>query len=222
MKTLNNNNVKNRILFTVGAINNTLEIMFECNEQDNYKNFMNRLCCNIMDNVDWAPFKQYIAHNNILWANDILLYFVPPGCNIDYIILLADPSLPYDLDYALPRLEWYMNPCITIQQIISFMDNWCILVTPGKRIPWLRNSMEILEIMYNLKGYEELSIMRLSAMAADYLDEFAVNRIDAQFPPMVVQPLKFSNVDIYDLNDVKFISSVENAVHSIVTKQSLH
>jgi hypothetical protein len=80
MKPLNNCNVKYRIMLIAGAINDAFEMIFECNEQDNYDNFMNRLCNNIMDNIKWALFKQYIIHNNnILCADDILLYFVPPN-----------------------------------------------------------------------------------------------------------------------------------------------
>jgi hypothetical protein len=140
MKPLANNNIFIKILFTAGAINNAFEMMFEFNEQDNYRNLMNKLCPNIMDNVEWAPLKQYIMNNNnIRRANDILLYFVPPECNAmnrEFAILLADPSLPDDLDDALPRLPWFhYHPCITIQQILSFMNNFSLLITPVKEFP---------------------------------------------------------------------------------------
>jgi hypothetical protein len=155
IQPLNNCNVKYKIVLTAGAINDTFETLFECNEQDNYNNFINRLCNNIMDNIEWLSFKQNITHNNnIVRTDDILLYFIPPGCNINYVILLADSSLFHDLDYALSRLEWCMNPRITIQQIISLVDSFTLLVTPGKRIPWRRNFTEILLNMFTIKGYE--------------------------------------------------------------------
>jgi hypothetical protein len=101
MRPLNNNNFTIKILLTAGSSDDTFEILFECNEGDNYNTFKNRLCNTMMDNVKYTPFKQYIIkNNNILRADDLLLYLMPNKGNIDYIMLLADPSLPYDLDYA--------------------------------------------------------------------------------------------------------------------------
>jgi hypothetical protein len=68
-------------------------------------------------------------------------------------------------------------------------------------VPWLRNSMEILSNMYNVKGYDEISINRLSAIVADCLNQFTVDRIDIRFPSMVISPLQYTNIDVYDLND---------------------
>jgi hypothetical protein len=102
------------------------------------------------------------------------------------------------------------------------MNDFTLLITLGKRIPWLRNSMEILLGDYDVKGYNEISIQQSTAMVADYFNEFTVNKIRIQFPPMLIKPLKFSNVGSYNLDDRKFIVSMDNAVHSITVKRSLH
>jgi hypothetical protein len=223
VKPLHDTNFTIKISLTAGSNDDTIQVLFECNDCDNYNTFKNRLCNVMMDNIKYTPFKQYIMrNNNVLRADDILLYLMPNECKIDYITLLADPSLPYDLDYALPRLRWCRNQGVTIEQVTSFIGSFVVLATPGKRIPWLRNSMEILSTLYNIKGYDEISIYRLSAIAADYVNELVVDKMDANFPSMVVPPLQFSNVDSYDLRDENFIKSVDDAVHSIIVKRSLH
>jgi len=43
-----------------------------------------------------------------------------------------------------------------------------------------------------------------------------------QLPSMVVQPLRYTNIDAYDLSDGELIESIDNAIHSIIAKRSLH
>jgi hypothetical protein len=76
--------------------------------------------------------------------------------------------------------------------------------------------------MYSVKGYDEININRLNAMAADYFNKFAVDSIVHRFPSTVMPPLQYTNIDIYDLNDKEFIESVDNAILSIIAKRSLH
>jgi hypothetical protein len=129
LKPLDDCNNKYKMMTTAGAINDTFEIVFECNSHDNCNSFINRLYNYLIDSVKWAPFKQYIIHNNnILRADDILIYINPPDCKIDYVILLDDSALPYDLDYVFPPLEWYMNPLINIEQIYNIIGNFILLI----------------------------------------------------------------------------------------------
>jgi hypothetical protein len=214
---------KYKVVVTAGTIDGTCEVTLECNSSDDYRRFINRLCNHLMGSVSWAPFKQYVTHNkNILLADDILMYIIPIDCKVDYIMLLSDPALPYDLDYAFLRLKWYMNPFINIQQIYNIIGDCILLITPGKRVPWLRNTLEISSVFYKIKGYDEISVTRLSAIAADYLNQFAVERVTMELPSMAVQPLRYTNIDAYNLSDGELIESIDRVIHSIIVKRSLH
>jgi hypothetical protein len=209
-------------------MNNTFDIILEVNEEDNYANFINKLCPILMNYIEWTPVKQYIIKNDYsLQANDILLYFMPPECDRlehDLIILIADPVLPCDLDYALPRLPWAIfYPDGKIQDILIHRDGFNLLITPGKRISWRRNSMDILIDRYYIKGFDGINIMRLNAIAADYLNAFTVDTVNSHtFSTMITPPLKFSNLDNYDLIDKELILNIENVVHSSINKQSVY
>jgi hypothetical protein len=127
------------MVVTVGAMDNTIDIALEMNEGDDYTAFAARLCLILMDSKTWTPFKQYVVKNDhVLQVNDILLYFMPPGCDVfkhDLIALLADLVLPCDLDYTLPRLQWFaLHPEVKIRNILSNRDGFHILIAPETRI----------------------------------------------------------------------------------------
>jgi hypothetical protein len=127
------------MVVTAGVMDNTIDIALEVNKGDDYTAFAARLCLILMKSKTWTPFKQYVVKNDhALQVNDILLYFMPPGCGVferDLIVLLADLVLPCDLDYTRPRLQWFaLHPEIKIRNILSNRDRFHILITPRTRI----------------------------------------------------------------------------------------
>jgi hypothetical protein len=216
------------MVVTVGAMDNTIDIALEMNEGDYYPAFAARLCLILMESKTWTPFKQYAVKNHhVLQVNDILLYFMPPGCGVferHSIALLADLLLPCDLDYTLPRLQWFaFHPEVKIRDILSNRDGFHLLITRGKRIPWHRNSMEILNNRSLIKGFDDISIMRLNAIVADYLNVFTADKVHSlNFAAMVIPPAKFSHLNNYDLNDKEFILSIEKVARSIMEKWPVH
>jgi hypothetical protein len=199
--------------------------MLDVTEEDNDAMFVAKLCPVLMNNINWTPFRPYIVTSDyIRQMNDILFYFMPPERNVferDLRALLSDPVLPCDLDYALPRLQRAnFYPEVKILDVLSRRDRFNLLLIPGKRILWRRNSMDIFINGYVSKESDGIRIMGLNAIAADYVNAFTADKVHSpRFAARVTPPVKFSNLDRDDLSDKELILSRENVAHFIIENQ---
>jgi hypothetical protein len=81
VKPLNDCNISYKTMITAGDINDTFEMMFECNDRDNCNNcnnFMNRLCNHLMKDGRWASLKQYITLHIIIIITIIIIIIYTP------------------------------------------------------------------------------------------------------------------------------------------------